>query len=301
MRKILSLALIFIMLLSLTACINQNSDNEIYGDGSLAIVATSNATLWIMANLGIELIARCETAGAIPDAYVDLPTVGTAMSPDAEILVMLEPSDIIGPDTLIETIQPTYDAANLPYTFIDLQSVEGLYESIALIAEKYGKEAEAEILYAERDEILEEFYESIEGKQQPRVLVLMGLPGAYIQCTNNSYVGSLVELAGAINVVQVDTNENFVSWNTEALLELEPDIILLTAHGLPDLAMEMFAEEFSTNDIWKNFTAVQNNEVYQLDYDTFGMSATFDWDIALDDLREILYEDTYEAYTEYIS
>ena len=55
------------------------------------------------------------------------------------------------------------------------------------------------------------------------------------------------------SVVQVEDEMNFVSWNTEELLELDPDVILLTAHGLPDLAMEMFAEEFTTNDIWKHF------------------------------------------------
>ena len=127
------------------------------------------------------------------------------------------------------------------------------------------------------------------------MLVLMGLPGAYIECTPNSYVGSLVELAGAANVVQ-DDFMNFVSWNTEELLELDPDVILLTAHGLPDLAMEMFAEEFTTNDIWKHFRAVQEGQVYQLDYNTFGMSCTFDWPEALEILKEILYDGTYEAY-----
>lgn len=113
---------------------------------------------------------------------------------------------------------------------------------------------------------------------------------------DNSYVGSLVELAGATSVVQVEDEMNFVSWNTEELLELDPDVILLTAHGLPDLAMEMFAEEFTTNDIWKHFRAVQEGRVYQLDYNTFGMSCTFDWPEALEILKEILYDGTYEAY-----
>lgn len=74
---------------------------------------------------------------------------------------------------------------------------------------------------------------------------------------------------------------------------LDPDIILLTAHGLPDLAMQMFAEEFFINDTEKHFRAVQDEKVY---YSLFGMSCTFDWPKALDTLREILYDGTYEAY-----
>ena len=37
----------------------------------------------------------------------------------------------------------------------------------------------------------------------------------------------------------------------------EPDVILRAAHGLPEEARKMFAEEFSTNDIWQHFKAVQ--------------------------------------------
>lgn len=165
-----------------------------------------------------------------------------------------------------------------------------------MLGEKYGKQAEADALISEYESVMEQFEQDIVGKEHPSVLVLMGLPGTYIECTPNSYVGSLVELAGATSVVQVDDNMNFVAWNTEELLELDPDIILLTAHGLPDEAMEMFAEEFTTNDIWQHFRAVQEGRVYQLDYNLFGMSCTFDWPEALEVLREILYDGTYEAY-----
>ena len=52
----------------------------------------------------------------------------------------------------------------------------------------------------------------------------------------------------------------------------------------------MFAEEFETNDIWKHFSAVQNGKVYDLDNEKFGMSATFRYQEALEELQPILYE-----------
>ena len=42
----------------------------------------------------------------------------------------------------------------------------------------------------------------------------MGLPGSYIVATENSYVGSLVEMAGGQNVY-AGTDEEFLSANTE--------------------------------------------------------------------------------------
>ena len=288
-----------VMALSLTACVDQHPKENGGSDAAseeTRIVATSNATLQICDKLGLDLVGICTTSGEVPERYQGLPEIGTAMAPDAEKITMLSPTDVIGPDTLRETIEPTYQAAGLPYTFIDLQSVQGMYDSIAMLGEKYGVQDAADALIDDYQSTMNTFEDAIVGKDQPTVLVLMGLPGSYIECTPNSYVGSLVELAGAVNVVQVDDEMNFVSWNTEELLALDPDYILLTAHGLPEQAMEMFAEEFTTNDIWQHFRAVQENHVYQLDDKVFGMSCTFDWPNALQVLQEILYDGTYQPY-----
>ncbi|MBP1737677.1 MAG: Heme transporter IsdDEF, lipoprotein IsdE [Oscillospiraceae bacterium] len=304
-KPILTYLLSAVLVLSLSGCVNQHpeesasdSNESAQGDQQTEtrIVATSYATLLICDKLGLDLVAIPTTSSEVPERYQGLPEIGTAMAPDAEAIALLEPTDVIGPDTLAETIEPTYEAAGVPYTFIDLQSVEGMYDSIAMLGEKYGVQEAADALIDEYETTMADFRASIEGVDAPKVLILMGLPGAYISCTPNSYAGSLVELAGATNVVQVDTNENFVSWNTEELLKLDPDVILLTAHGLPEEAMERFAKEFATNDVWKNFRAVQENHVYQLDYTLFGMSCTFDWPEALEVLQEILYDHTYEAY-----
>ena len=79
--------------------------------------------------------------------------------------------------------------------------------------------------------------------------------------------------------------------NTEDMKNKEPDIILRTAHALPDQVMEMFNEDFATNDIWKHFSAVKNNRVYDLTYEYYGMSANFSYPDALQELQEILYPD----------
>ena len=303
MKRLMSGTLACALALSLTACVNQHPEETSVSSNAGAssaseevrIVATSNATLQICDRLGLELVGIPTTTGEVPEQYQGLPEIGTAMAPDAEQIALLEPTDVIGPDTLQESIEPTYEAAGIPYTFIDLQSVQGMYVSIAMLGEKYSVQDAADALIEEYEETMASFEADIEGKEHPSVLVLMGLPGAYIECTPQSYVGSLVELAGATNVVQ-DDYMNFVAWNTEELLALDPDVILLTAHGLPDLAMEMFAEEFTTNDIWQHFRAVQEGHVDQLDYDTFGMSCTFEWPNALEVLKEILYDGTYESY-----
>ena len=100
--------------------------------------------------------------------------------------------------------------------------------------------------------------------------------------------GSLVRLAGGINVYE-GTDQEFLTANTEDMQTKDPDIILRAAHALPDQVLEMFADEFETNDIWKHFRAVQEGKVYDLSYDKFGMSAKFNYPEALEELQPMLY------------
>ena len=51
----------------------------------------------------------------------------------------------------------------------------------------------------------------------------------------------------------------------------------------------MFAEDFSTNDIWQHFKAVQEGRVYDLDSNLFNMSANFSYEEALKALQPMLY------------
>ena len=61
----------------------------------------------------------------------------------------------------------------------------------------------------------------------------MGVPGSYLVATDKSYIGDLVKIAGGENVIK-DTSKQYISSNTENLVNVDPDIILRLPHGMPD-------------------------------------------------------------------
>ncbi|MEA5085239.1 MAG: heme ABC transporter substrate-binding protein IsdE [Lachnospiraceae bacterium] len=253
------------------------------------IIATSAATCEIMNRLGIDLVGvPTTTVSTIASRYDGVTRIGTPMAPDMEIIKTLKPTDVIGPDTLEEDLKVKYDNIGVNSTFLDLKSVKGLYDSVTLMGNKYAKEAEAEAMLAEYNTFMKNYNSKHNVTEKPKVLVLIGLPGSYLVGTNKCYAGSLVELAGGVNVFQSD-EKDFLNVNPEEILSKDPDIIIRTAHGLPKEALKMFAKEFSENDIWKHFRAVQDGKVYDVDYMIFGMSATFDYSQALSDLEPMLY------------
>jgi iron complex transport system substrate-binding protein len=255
----------------------------------LRIVATSMATVEIMDRLEAPLAGVPHSnLQSVPERYADVPEVGMAMSPDIEIIRALKPDYVFSPSSLKPDLQPKYEAAKLDYYFLDLKSVEGMYCSITEIGQLIGREAEAAALNEEYESWLSDYRAAHEDEEPVRALVLMGLPGSYIVATENSYVGSLVEMAGLENVY-ADEAEEFIAANTEDMALRDPDVILRAAHALPDDVVEMFAKEFEENDIWKHFRAVRNGRVYDLPYEQFGMSATFRYPKALETLGRMVY------------
>lgn len=288
-----------LMTVALCGCVDQHpEENSKAESGSvtnaddLRIAATSPAVADICGKLDIDLVGVCSsTVSTIPDRYKDATQLGTAMNPDTEILASLDLDWILSPSSLESDLQPKYAAIKTKSAFLNLKSVEGMYESIEELGEMFDRQEQAQKLVDEYTSFMDEYKNKNKGKESPKVLVLMGLPGSYIVATDNSYVGSLVKLAGGTNVYGDGGGQEFLNANTEDMETKDPDIIVRCAHALPDEVVEMFNEEFSTNDIWKHFRAVQEGKVYDLSYEYFGMSAGFDYPQALDELQPILYGD----------
>ena len=100
------------------------------------IIATSPATADICDRLDLDLVGVCSsTISALPKRYEDLTQVGTAMSPDMEIISSLDPDWILSPVTLQSDLQPKYEAIHTEWAFLNLRSVPGMYRSI----QEWGK------------------------------------------------------------------------------------------------------------------------------------------------------------------
>ena len=309
LKKILSLVLAGVMELCVTGCVNQHPEETTSTNESreVRLVAISPAVVQICNRLDLDLVGICQSTSDLPERYDGVTTVGMAMNPDLEIIKSLDPDYILSPATLQNDLQPKYASIGVSSLFLNLKSVEGMYASIGVsslflnlksvegmyasiegLGEKFGREEEAAVMLEEFDSFMTEFAEKNAGKESPKVLVLMGLPGSYIIATDNSYVGSLVKFAGGTNVYGDGDGQEFLFANTEDMKTKEPDVILRAAHGLPDEARKMFAEEFSTNDIWQHFKAVQEGRVYDLDSNLFNMSANFSYEEALKALQPML-------------
>lgn len=261
------------------------------GDENHRIISTTVAITEIIEALDLDLIGIPTTYKDLGPRYRDLQPVGIANEPDMEIVMSLKPTDVLSVTTLQYEVEDYYTQTNTPVTFLDLESVDGLLESILYLGEQYNRMEAAEEIVAKFDQQIEEIETETADKEAPSVLILLGVPGSYLVATENSYLGDLAKRAGAVNVFPGEDDVEYSSANTEYLQQTNPDVILRAAHGMPDEVVKMFDKDFAENDVWQHFDAVKNGRVYDLEETLFGTTANLAAYDALVHLLDILYEE----------
>lgn len=286
------------LLVSFTGCVDQHptdsgQDANRPAPADYTVAATSVATCEILEALGVESqhVAGIPQTDAytVPAIYQNAQSIGSPMAPDMERLKSLHVDYVLTPNSLEGELKPQYDNIGVKSIFLNLKSVDGMYQSIRQIGDLLGKQEQAQKLLEDYARFKADFAKDTQTEKPPKVLILMGLPGSYVVATESSYVGSLVKMAGAENIYGDGGGTDFLSANVEDMLSKNPDIILRTSHAMPEAVALMFAEEFRTNTIWKHFDAVKNDKVFDLDNSQYGMSATFRYKEALEGLKPLLY------------
>nr|WP_245375777.1 heme ABC transporter substrate-binding protein IsdE [Paenibacillus eucommiae] len=265
-----------------------NDQSSTSNGGEHRIVSTTVAITQIMDMLEIDLVGVPTSVKTLPERYKGVMKVGNPMSPDMELVKSLKPTEVLSVTTLQYDLEPVFENAKIGAAFLDLTSLERMQEEIVKLGDKYGKSEKAAEIVSEYDATLKEIRSVTEGKEAPKVLILLGVPGSYLVATEHSYIGDLVRLLGGVNIVQGEKVE-FLASNTEYLHQSNPDVILRAAHGMPDEVVKMFDEEFKKNDIWRHFKAVQMGQVYDLPEPLFGTTGNLAVGEALKALLPMLY------------
>lgn len=254
------------------------------------IVSTTVATTEIFDRLDLDLVGVPETKKTLPVRYKHTQVIGNPMSPDIEKISLLNPDQVYSTSTLESDLSKTFAQAKIPANFLDFRSIQGMMDAVTMLGKTYDRQTEAKKLNQIFIDTMKKVKDESQTHQPVRVLILMGIPGSYLVATEHSYIGNLVSLAGGVNIVKNEKAEYLPS-NTEYLQNSNPDIILRAAHGMPKEVIDMYTEDFKTNPIWQTFSAVQNNRVYDLDSELFGMTADIHATQALEEMEHLLYGD----------
>ncbi|WP_300261325.1 heme ABC transporter substrate-binding protein IsdE [Clostridium sp.] len=290
LKKGITLSLIFLLGFGVIGCSNNSGEsNESLKkeNGEDIVVATSVAATEILDKLGIKVSGVPTTSYDLPESTKEAVKVGNPMNPDLEIIRSLNPDVVISVDTLGEDYKKLFTDNNIPSQFIDLTTLEGLKTSISTLGERFNKTEKANEILNEL-KVKEDEFSNLSKEEKKDVLLVFAAPGSMMIATPSSYIGNLVEKVGANNIVK-DDKKPFVSYSNEEIVKLNPDMVLVMTHGMPEQAKKMAEEKFVSDPAWSRIKAIKEGKVYYLENGYFGMSANLKVIESLDKLGEIIY------------
>lgn len=252
------------------------------------IVATTYAVVQIADRLKLPLVGIPTTDNSIPARYQQVAKVGSPMNPSAEKIAATKPTAVYSVTTLKDQFGKSFKQQHITPHFLNLQTVADLQHVVTQMGQRYDRQRAARQANVEIKAAIRTAQQRSHRRSKPRVLVLMGLPGAgYMIGTSKSYVGDLVRLAGGRNVFTSKTQE-YIQPNDEAIQNAQPQVILRLEHAMPKLVTSQFQQEFKKS-IWQQTPAVKSKRVYDLQEPDFDATANMHVARALRRVSDWLY------------
>lgn len=254
------------------------------------IVATTDAVVDIAAKLDLDLVGVPKTTGTLPARYDHVARIGSPMAPNIEKIASLKPTRVYSVSVLKDQYSAAFKAQKFHPVFLKLNTIEELKQTLRQLGNQYGRSDQAahQIKLIQRAETTAK--QRAHGPK-PRVLILMGMPGAgYMIATEHSYVGDLVKKAGGQNVY-AGTRSAYLAPNDESLATKDPAVILRLEHAMPQVVLPQFQREFKANALWGRMDAVKHGRVYDLQQPVFNATATIEAATALKRVSKWLYPD----------
>ncbi|MFT5703697.1 MAG: iron complex transport system substrate-binding protein [Rickettsiales bacterium] len=209
------------------------------------IVSIGGANTEIIYALGAEnLLVGSDTTSYYPKEAENLPKVGYQRSLSAEGILSLNPDLIIlnnesGPASVLKQIKAVGTRVLKLHAARNISDVQN---NILIIGKELGKEVEAQNLILKIKKDQKELAQLIKEKQfknltKKRILfILQHGGGSPMVAGSETAANSIIELSGAFNVVS--QYQGYKPLTPEAVIALDPEIILITSQGMQQMGDE---------------------------------------------------------------
>lgn len=270
-RKILSLLLALALLAAaaLTAqaeALTDMAGREVVLDAPLTrVIALNPADCEILYALGAQdvLVGRGEYCN-YPEDVLSLPSVNSGAQTNIEQILALEPEVIIM-SKMAQTVEQVeaLEKAGVRVVISDAQSLEGVYEAIALLGELTGREEAAEALAQEMRSGFDAIRQQAQTIEKTVYFEVSPLEWGLWTSGKDTFLDELAQIVGLTNAFSDVTGWAEIS--QEQVLERDPDYIVTTAayYGEGELPVD----EIASREGWQDLRAVKNGAIYNADAD----------------------------------
>ena len=198
------------------------------------IISVSPAITEILYGIGLfDRVVAVSDYCVYPPAVKTLPRVGGWMDANLERIVSLRPDLVLVSEPQAPFVVDNLRKLKLPYAVIPSKFLADVFTAIDQIGRATGFQAQATRLAQETRTALDSARARTRNLAKRRVLAVVDrTPGTLREltvATPGSFLAELVEIAGG-QLVTAPTEAGYVTINKEAIVALDPEIILDIVH-----------------------------------------------------------------------
>jgi iron complex transport system substrate-binding protein len=191
-----------------------------------------------------------------------------------EQLAAVKPDLVIMKSFMAEDLGDPLEQLDIPVVYLDLETPEAFYQDISTLGQVFGNESRAEEIvdyYQEHVSWVEGLVSEVSDNAKPGVLILQYSdkggevafkvpPVSWLQTT-------LVEIAGGDPVwKELEISGGWAVVNLEQIAAWDPDQIYIIDYSGN---AEQVKADLMDNQIWSNFKAVEEGQLYAFPYDFY--------------------------------
>lgn len=240
------------------------------------IVVDSNAVAYYMSLYDVPLVGIPTTSKPLPEEYKGLPEIGIAVNPNIETIVSLNPDLFVGDRVLEHFTKEPLEKHGITTFYLDNSSYDAVFDSIMELGQLLNREEIGAAFIECQKEKEAAILADIDHLHDKKVALILGTAEYYKLGTANSYLGSILEKIGVVNIAGKigETDQDYVTFSKESLIAENPDYIFALAHGgNPAEVKKSFEQEFA-DPIWDEITAKKENQIFYLDSTNFPVTGT---------------------------
>ena len=271
-RKTVSLLLVLMMALSMTAALAENTAvtvTDMYGreitldQPATRIVALTAADCEILCALGCEdaLVGIGEYCD-YPASILSLPVVNSGAETNVEQIIALEPQVVLmGDMAQTEEQVSALENAGIKVVISNADDIEGVYTAIRMIGALMGKNDEAEAMIADMQATFDDIAAKSESTGKTVYFEISPLQWGLWTAGKGTFMDELATMCGLTNAF-ADV-EGWASVSEEQVIERDPDYIvtIMMHYGEGPTPVE----EILGRTGWENMKAIVNQDVLNAD------------------------------------
>ena len=227
-------------------------------------LAPSNTEILFALQAGSQMVGRDSFSDFPAEALQVADVGGGLMAINTELILSVQP-DLV----LASPLTPPEQIAELEALDLNVHivpnptSFDGLFESLLSVARLTGREAEGQALVAALEDRVQAVRAQVEGSaEKPLVYYELDAtdPNAPYTSGPGTFVDLLINSAGGVNF-GADLSGEWVQVSVEALLERQPDVIVLGDYTYGGVTPEQLRARAG----WDALNAVQQDRVFIFD------------------------------------